>query len=44
MWFIISMVYMNTLAGTIPEILVYSKVYNDKPILSILYPRKRNHL
>ena len=40
MWFIISMVYMNTLAGTIPEILVYSKVYNDKPILSSPIPKR----
>ena len=39
MWFIISMVYMNTLAGTIPEILVYSKVYNDK-MHSLLYPKR----
>ena len=44
MWFIISMVYMNTLAGTFPEILVYSKVYNDKSFMSILYLKKPNRL
>ena len=40
MWFIISMVYMNTLTGTVPEILVYSKVYKDKPTCQAVYQNK----
>ena len=30
MWFIISMVYMSTIAGIDPEIYVYKKIYNNK--------------
>ena len=40
MWFIISMVYMSTIAGTVPEILVYKKVYNDKPSCQAVYQKK----
>lgn len=37
MWFIISMVYMSTMSGTIPEILVYKKIYKDKSSCQEVY-------
>lgn len=40
MWFIISMVYMSTLIGTAPEILVYKKTYNNKASCQEVYQKK----
>tara|TARA_Y100001937_G_C7099746_1_gene321921 strand:+ start:902 stop:1126 length:225 start_codon:yes stop_codon:yes gene_type:complete len=34
------MVYMSTMSGTIPEILVYKKIYKDKPSCQSVYQKK----
>ena len=37
MWFIISMVYMSTIAGVSPEIFVYKTTFEDKATCQAVY-------